>query len=726
MQSQYYMNNILTITLFFIVNLFILNSSGQGWTKQKPYPTYNHLYAVEFPTEDIGYIGGDNGTLMKTIDGGITWNQVNIPDYIEHVNNLTFISEDTGFFANASHMFKTTDGGQSWNATLLNYLSGIDAVYFLNDTIGFAYGQYNTVYKTTDCGESWTRITSNDFIDCKYQCLRFANQDTGFLINHLYTPEWTYKLMRSADGGVVWEEMDIPDEVTDLSSLSVLGSNDIWIASKSPYYNSNYWTGKEARVYHTVDGGATWTAHAIGMANSSNAIETIEFFNEMEGRVIGFGHIWTTSDGGQTWIDHLNYDIKSYGEHANSWINLNTCFIVNDLPSILKTTDNGSNFEQLTHETDYNYNCVFFIDTLNGIVAGHEQGYGNTNAIIRYTSDGGNTWIDAEIDSTALSVFDIELTQVNELIASTETKFLKSLDGGHSWTTFVTGYWMKISKIEILPSQTILIAGSGGMIIQSQDSGETWEMVFEGFGDYPLLDFKFTSNLTGYMLIGENYGIGNLYKSTDGGYSWTKIEIESNHLVREMDFINDQYGMITMENKVLKYTNNGGETWYSSITTFSEHTTYIQMFDLMNAIVVGGDRFVAITSDGGANFEFVYENEHPSWNEQEWSYFVNKDHGWTVGYSGMIQRYDSYLTSTSKNSLPSPEYAFLFPNPAKNKAIVSVSGKLTLTNIAGIRYYSNSVRKNDFINLSHLPSGVYIATIVDGISVKSMKLFIYN
>ena len=65
------MNRIL-ISLLYTILL------GVGYTQtwnQVTVPTSENLNDIEFPegTSSIGYIGGDNGVLLKTIDGGLSW-----------------------------------------------------------------------------------------------------------------------------------------------------------------------------------------------------------------------------------------------------------------------------------------------------------------------------------------------------------------------------------------------------------------------------------------------------------------------------------------------------------------------------------------------------------------------------------------------------------------------------------------------------------------------------
>ena len=66
--------------LILIVGLLFCNGFiGQTTTwNQVTVPTTNALYDISFPTPTIGYIGGDTGTLLKTVDGGQNWTSISI------------------------------------------------------------------------------------------------------------------------------------------------------------------------------------------------------------------------------------------------------------------------------------------------------------------------------------------------------------------------------------------------------------------------------------------------------------------------------------------------------------------------------------------------------------------------------------------------------------------------------------------------------------------------
>src|SRR4051812_26065667 len=82
----------------------------------------------------------------------------------QDTNNMNcsvyFINPDTGFIAGDYgyldfYIQRTTDGGQTWDSTLVQNGITLMTIYFPNDTIGYCGGQNGGVYKTTNMGQTW-------------------------------------------------------------------------------------------------------------------------------------------------------------------------------------------------------------------------------------------------------------------------------------------------------------------------------------------------------------------------------------------------------------------------------------------------------------------------------------------------------------------------------------------------------------------------------------------
>lgn len=78
------------------------------------------MFAMRFPTNDIGYIAGQF-QMYKTIDGGFNWERqyATPPGWLDFMDDLTclnFISADSGFAAGSSQFYRTYNGGETINS----------------------------------------------------------------------------------------------------------------------------------------------------------------------------------------------------------------------------------------------------------------------------------------------------------------------------------------------------------------------------------------------------------------------------------------------------------------------------------------------------------------------------------------------------------------------------------------------------------------------------------
>ncbi len=150
---------------------FIIKStdSGNTWNFIDMSAHANALVEIYFLTENIGYAAGKSdagGTLLKTIDGGITWTEIynsNITgDYVWKIqvlqNNPNVIVGAVESTAPTLGQFiKSTDGGLTWFTNNAPE-SSIQAVGFLSETHGWIGGHTTGFHETTDGGLTWTNL----------------------------------------------------------------------------------------------------------------------------------------------------------------------------------------------------------------------------------------------------------------------------------------------------------------------------------------------------------------------------------------------------------------------------------------------------------------------------------------------------------------------------------------------------------------------------------------
>jgi len=94
---------------------------AQTFTQIAPLPTQSNLWGVSFTSANNGFIAGEGHTLFKTTNGGDTWTKIILPGYEDGpFYNVTFSTPTLGFVSGNSavgskDIFRTIDGGVTWD-----------------------------------------------------------------------------------------------------------------------------------------------------------------------------------------------------------------------------------------------------------------------------------------------------------------------------------------------------------------------------------------------------------------------------------------------------------------------------------------------------------------------------------------------------------------------------------------------------------------------------------
>jgi len=249
---------------------------------------------------------------------------------------------------------------------------------------------------------------------------------------------------------------------------------------------------------------------------------------------------------------------------------------------------------------------------------------------------------------TATQINDISLITGNTIIGVGANGYiLKSTDGGNSWRN-IPDYYNKgiLRSVQFVNDSTGYITGDNS-ILKTEDQGENWyplsypvdpnfgtaykNLFFfdkdRGFfvGTYGHLlattdggktvhDTTLGNNqLTSIDFIDDSIGLvaGNeIYKTTNGGRSWRKINIDNLGLwpnaptFNKIKFITDSFVVAGGSPGIFAISSDGGETWTaSSLNGNIGKVTDFYFFDTTNG-VIAGDGKIFYTHDGGKTFSF--------------------------------------------------------------------------------------------------------------------------
>jgi photosystem II stability/assembly factor-like uncharacterized protein len=207
----------------------------------------------------------------------------------------------------------TTDGGNTWRAGVV---PGTDQLQFrdvqgVSDKVAYllSIGNYPDnfrIYKTTDGGATWELQFLNYAADAFYDCFAFWTPNHG--VAHSDSVHGIFPDLRT-DDGVTWESIGanmppaLPGEASFSASgtcITTQGESNAWIATGGSTI---------ARILATTDGGNTWNAYDTPLVSSPSSGAVSVAFRDASHGIVGGGDLSTndhadaatSSDGGQTW-----------------------------------------------------------------------------------------------------------------------------------------------------------------------------------------------------------------------------------------------------------------------------------------------------------------------------------------------------------------------------------------------------------------------------------------
>ena len=216
--------------------------------------------AIDPSSTDILYasgVSGENGKIIKTKDGGQTFQEI----YSEPTKNNPVLSlaiskaNSKVLLAGLGNgeIIRSVDEGATWQL-VRDVTNPVIKLEYTENTIAYALTLNGGLYKTIDQGSNWTvvdvALTADPEAKFKpallkrYYDIAFDQKLPGVIF--LATEQG---LLRSIDGGVSWAIMSLPvtNETLKVSAVSVnpTNSNNILIAIGSTIFKTN-------------NGGITW------------------------------------------------------------------------------------------------------------------------------------------------------------------------------------------------------------------------------------------------------------------------------------------------------------------------------------------------------------------------------------------------------------------------------------------------------------------------------------
>jgi len=541
------------------------------------------------------YFGSTGGGVWKSTDGAMTWAPVFDKQTVSAIGSLAVAPSDPNVVyvgtgeacirGNISHgdgIFKTVDGGKTWN----------------------------------NVGLRDSRAIGKVIVDPK-------NADVAYVaaLGHPFGPNSERGIFRTTDGGKTWEKVLYKDENTggidvafDPHNAHILFAS-LWEARRSPWGLSS--GGPGSGIYRSNDGGNTWKLleeHGlpngpygrIGIAVAANSDRVYALIEAPE------GGLYRSDDSGETW-QLLNND-RAFWQRAWYYMHVfadpraaDVVYVAN--VEFYKSSDGGHTFNKVKVPHGDNHGMWIDPNDPNRMIVSNDGG-------VTVSLDGGKNWTRQDNQATG---------QFYHVIADTRTPYFvygsqqdlgsvaiaSRSDSGSidraDWYSVGGGEAGYIAPYP--PDPNIVYAGEyeGAITRFDKRSGQTKNIsvqpeISDG-GGAARLEHRF--QWTAPILVSPHdpnilYHAGErLFKTVDGGMHWEAISLD---LTR-----NDKSKQQVSGGPIDK--DDSGTEYYDTIFAVAESP-------LVKGLIWVGtdDGLVHITRDGGNHWTNITPKDLPDWS----------------------------------------------------------------------------------------------------------------
>ena len=243
-----------------------------------PLPSKASFRGLSAVDDNIVWVSGTEGTVLRTVNAGKTWEALKIPK-----------AEDLDF-----------RGIRAFDATTALIMSS-----------GPAEKGQARVYRTTDAGRTWKLVLEEKSKGAFFDAIAFLDPKHGILLGD--PVDGHFMVYITADAGETWQRVS-PEKIPDVlpnegafaasnSCLAVEGTNDAWFATGG---------ASVARIFRSTNLGESWSVFntPVRPANATTGIFSLVFQGALHGMAVGgdyqkqdalFPNPLVANDGGRAW-----------------------------------------------------------------------------------------------------------------------------------------------------------------------------------------------------------------------------------------------------------------------------------------------------------------------------------------------------------------------------------------------------------------------------------------
>lgn len=684
------------------------------------------------------WVGSPGGGIWRSDNGGASWTpkgdiipNLGVSDIVFDPANPDIMYMATGDFDgghnNSIGVLKSTDHGESWQTTGLNYnVTQVRLIAHLlidpNNTNTIFATTSRGIFKSTDAGANWTlKSSTTGFNDIMYKegsnTILFATSSvsTEFYISNDNGENWT----NSSSGLANNRKFDIATTAANPELL--IGMNN-------------------STIFKSTNGGTSWNSISgpPSLSTQGGYNQTIAIApNNADLVIIGGVDGWRSTNGGASWHKYMD----GYWESGNPFFYVHSDHHdLEFLPgsnTVLFSANDGGLFKGDITKNDA------WVDLSSGLaitqyykLAGTPQ---NPNFILAGAQDNdvthfdGTNWHNRNYGSDGVEAL---WNYNNSNIAwscSQVGRIQRTLDG---WATPATNLSTPsgarfVWPLEINPTNPDIIYGGFSKLYVSTNQGNIWNNLNSPGNSPTVITIAPSNDKVIYVSDGNIIGA-----TTDGGTTWTTLTLPHSGRVTSIavNATNPEevyicYGGYDAGNKVFKSTNSG-TNWSNISGTLPNIPTNKVLY------LTGGNGDLFLGTDVGV---FHINDSKSDWerlgtglpnvivNDLEVHYSTEKLRAATYGrgiWEITISNDVLAVEEFDKNSLA------MSPNPTKGRftiQLTDVKGQSTISVyniIGGVIKNFKTERSTIDMDLSGLTPGIYLVNVKNGSKIATEKIVI--
>ncbi len=464
-----------------------------------------------------------------------------------------------------------------------------------------AVGRYGAVLVSHDYGSSWRATHSGTWEDLKE--VFFVDDRTVVAVGDSTT------VLRSTNAGLTWQAAESP-------AYAVAGT------ASHAAQGTAYLVVDQNRVMASTDKGKSWHLRS---AFPSESVYSMEIGSAEKGIALAdSSRIWYTTDGGTSWSRSLQppgpelFDLD-FAEDGRA-------IAVGRAGAVIRSEDAGRTWTT-TAGLGGAMDAFTVAFDAGKAVAGGAPGSGSGAVHLAISTDFGQTWQPtplARVGQPSLIVTSVEVdaSGLMAAVGTHSTVFVRTAQDT-AWTAVTSamssdpvlgvaplnGVAFATDSIAIIPNH---LFGNGGYL-RTTDGGATWNYDYRIASGAFLVPTFITSSF-GYTITDDH----SLFVTTDAGTSWKprmSTERPPAILTYDAQFIDSSIGFSVADNFVYR-SSDGGATWtgvqIDSAIAISRINVVGPDVILIAAIAQSADTAVPTSSrvyrstDGGATWSTIF------------------------------------------------------------------------------------------------------------------------